>query len=1127
MSGSVTVADNTSVRVAVRVRPLLALEHGNQECLSVCGNQIKIGEGDKHSFTFDHALGQEMSQDQMYTNTVTPMLQGVVEGYNVTLLAYGQTGSGKTYTMGTATDSLSDPTGQLQGIMPRAVGALFEKLEEKRQTTGAEINVTCSMLEIYNESLHDLMVSSLDEDAGGNHSQGRVSLGIREQPDGSIIVPGLRETPVSSVADVLSCIRDGSMNRATSSTNMNATSSRSHMIVTINIEHSGGADVDAGEPSMMTSRLTLVDLAGSERLKRTGATGNRAKEGISINKGLLALGNVINALADDQRAVRVTHVPYRDSKLTRLLQDALGGNSRTLFIACVSPSESNYEETLNTLRYANRARNIRNKAVLNCSPQERMIMLMRAQINMMETELVRFKYNAGKEGPVDDILEQEDVKTYLQGLKEKAGEGLNSTAIMFVPTRRPAARAAARGRVSSAFQHTAAPPAPCIGVPMITLPPKQSQASITFSKSNGIDEMEFIDTELVGIQQEIELAHGEEHFQKESEDHERELDQMESKLKSKEAMLLKIKETIVDYHELQQRFVYLQNEVTSAEGEKHALVQQLAAAEKERDAANNMDSSTAASTKVTNMKKQLDSMNLHIRSLKDEQRINRDAMSRAKSEKTRADMLEKSITELKIAKTKAMHKQASREKAHREWQKKKTGEINALKNTIQKEKRIAGTAARKQGQATVQLQRKNKILQRLQTELKKTKIRMLNMVKQNTKQRRIRARRRSHGFRRGFQRQSIVTNKLSMGSSPAVQDADLEAREHLLAMHVESRVRKVELEEVLQMELQRRDELLHELAIMTKESNPEEDEEDASPERSAIQEHLDSLNDRIEEVEAELVVVTAKCDIGDETASADSTSTADTAFDGISIKQAQHILKRIVAENIEVQQSERVRLACLDKSNAMLTEEITRRKAAEAARDEIRREMKKKIEAYEKNLKACRQKLASHGSQGNAANDFLLDEHGVGKKSFKRVRNSSEDGAREEKRLKHNLSHDGRLSGEKSMEARGSMDSSPDVEQENTVDNSLKLKCHPTASDKERERYRLANIQRKKEKAERERIMREEEELADLKRKGMTRHVLKASKQRRQTDSPGETASAEMNARGRSSSIPSLPDMVF
>ena len=150
----------------------------------------------------------------------------------------------------------------------------------------------------------------------------------------------------------------------------------------------------------------------------------------------------------------------------------------------------------------------------------------------------------------------------------------------------------------------------------LSLPPKQSQAAITFSKGKGADEMEFIDTELEGIQQEIELAHGEEHFQKESEDHERELDQMESKLKSKEAMLLKIKETIVDYHELQQRFVYLQNEVTSAEGEKNALMQQLAAAEKERDAANSMDSSTAATTKVANMKKQLDSMNLHIRSLK-------------------------------------------------------------------------------------------------------------------------------------------------------------------------------------------------------------------------------------------------------------------------------------------------------------------------------------------------------------------------------------------------------------------------------------------------------------------------------------------------------------------------------
>ena len=599
---------SSAVRVAVRVRPMLALEHGNSECLQVhsSSNQIQIG---KKSFTYDFAMDQETNQSEMYNKVVTPMLDGVADGYNVTLLAYGQTGSGKTYTMGTTTDSLSDVTGNSQGIMPRAVDDLFKMLREKSSKEGSTFSVTCSLLEIYNETLHDLMVSSVE--VLGNHSKGKASLGIREQKDGSVIVPGLREIPVNTVEDVLICIRDGSINRATSSTNMNATSSRSHMIVTLTIEHtrpSDGTNNDMGITNL-TSKLTLVDLAGSERLKRTGATGARAKEGININKGLLALGNVINALADDQRSARASHVPYRDSKLTRLLQDALGGNSRTLFIACVSPSESNFEETLNTLRYANRARNIRNKAVLNCSPQEQMMMMLHLQVDMLSKELVRHKFNEGKEGPLDDLLKMDHVQNYIEEIKIKATNGA-SVCIRAPPPfnyRKTAAANFKTDNFAAPFQSTVPSAPSTTAIPFV--PPKQNSFTELpvqpnkYQKDSTMSVM--MNEEMVFLDHELELARAEMTHDEENEKSVREISDMESQLVTKENMLIRIKETISNYHELQQRYVWLQNEVSQTEGEKQHLMTQLAIAEKEAatKVSDGVSDKSLANAKVVSMKK--------------------------------------------------------------------------------------------------------------------------------------------------------------------------------------------------------------------------------------------------------------------------------------------------------------------------------------------------------------------------------------------------------------------------------------------------------------------------------------------------------------------------------------------
>ena len=275
------------------------------------------------------------------------MLKSFLEGYNCTIMAYGQTGSGKTYTMGTADTGYSEM--ENQGLIPRFVADLFENLNnptDKEEETSYKIKV--SFLEIYGEDVFDLLsASSRQTDVSA-----RTSLPVREDENGKVFVQGQTDIEVKTPQSTLEVLNMGSHNRVTAATAMNAGSSRSHAVFTILLEQrvkSAGSEDDV---HCMTSRLTFVDLAGSERIKRTGAEGQRMKEGIQINSGLFNLGQVINCLADEQKLKngnKSTFVPYRNSKLTHLLKDALGGNSQTLFLACVSPAESNENETHSTL----------------------------------------------------------------------------------------------------------------------------------------------------------------------------------------------------------------------------------------------------------------------------------------------------------------------------------------------------------------------------------------------------------------------------------------------------------------------------------------------------------------------------------------------------------------------------------------------------------------------------------------------------------------------------------------------------------------------------------------------------------------------------------------------------------
>ncbi|KAK7792455.1 hypothetical protein R5R35_013851 [Gryllus longicercus] len=388
--------EDTCVRVAVRIRPQIAREKIDmcRVCTTVTPGEPQVTLGTDKSFTYDYVFDMDSTQQNVYDRCVASLVDGSLQGYNATILAYGQTGSGKTYSMGSGFDVDLQP--EQVGIIPRAIGHLFEGIRglcEAARENGQpppEFKVVAQFMELYNEELIDLF------DPGRDY-KGKTPMKIHEDASGNIYVSGVTSRAVTSADDALELLRVGAVSRTTGSTQMNSQSSRSHAIFTLHVKQQRLVKIEDSEPEdngmnefeTLTAKFHFVDLAGSERLKRTGATGERAKEGISINCGLLALGNVISALGD--KAKKALHVPYRDSKLTRLLQDSLGGNSQTVMIACISPSDRDFMETLNTLNYANRARNIKNKVVVNQDKSSRTISLLRQEIQQLQLELLEYK----------------------------------------------------------------------------------------------------------------------------------------------------------------------------------------------------------------------------------------------------------------------------------------------------------------------------------------------------------------------------------------------------------------------------------------------------------------------------------------------------------------------------------------------------------------------------------------------------------------------------------------------------------------------------------------------------------------------------------------------------------------
>ncbi|XP_050221136.1 kinesin-like protein KIN-1 [Mercurialis annua] len=340
----------TNITVCCRFRPLSSKEkkvNGDSVCIRSMDTETFILKDDKEEecvFSYDRVFYEESLQSDVYQFIALPIIRGAVNGINGTIITYGQTGAGKTYSM--EGPSILGRDELKKGLLPRVVEGLFECI--KSADDSAKFTIKLSMVEIYMEKVRDLFDLSKD------------NILIKESKVQGIVLSGATEISISEPMEALQSLSNGILNRAVGETQMNMASSRSHCIYIFTVQQA------LADKRTKTGKVILVDLAGSEKVEKTGAEGNFLEEAKTINKSLSALGNVINALTCGA-ATKGTHIPYRDSKLTRLLQDSLGGNSRTALLCCCSPSPSNAAETLSTLRFGLRAKHIKSSPVVNQS----------------------------------------------------------------------------------------------------------------------------------------------------------------------------------------------------------------------------------------------------------------------------------------------------------------------------------------------------------------------------------------------------------------------------------------------------------------------------------------------------------------------------------------------------------------------------------------------------------------------------------------------------------------------------------------------------------------------------------------------------------------------------------------
>ncbi|CAF2392363.1 unnamed protein product [Rotaria sp. Silwood2] len=376
----------------ISIRPVnnREMDKNDRSILNCEGENSILVEGTQHSrrFTFDTVFDVSSTQEEVFHYSgIKRLVDMAIEGYISTCFAYGQTGSGKTHTMigpGGAGIFRMDENYRIKnfGLVPRAINYLFQRLREKAQETNTPYFIRVSYCEIYNEQIHDLINPSHTE-----------SLQLRGSIEDGFYVENLFQTYIETMDELLTILEEGELNRAMASHNLNDTSSRSHAMLSIQVEQDLQDTDDPKEQRTRQGKLVFVDLAGSEKVKVSLSKGKQLTETNNINKSLLTLGTCISALSDPVK--RAGHIPYRDSKLTRLLVDSLGGHGITLMIACISPASSCENESLSTLRYANRAKNIENAPIIKTDSKENVINRLKREVRKLKDENHELKQKLG------------------------------------------------------------------------------------------------------------------------------------------------------------------------------------------------------------------------------------------------------------------------------------------------------------------------------------------------------------------------------------------------------------------------------------------------------------------------------------------------------------------------------------------------------------------------------------------------------------------------------------------------------------------------------------------------------------------------------------------------------------
>ena len=701
-------------------------------------------------------------------------------------MAYGQTGSGKTYTMGSEAHEDMEISPQT-GIIPRFMRDLFANLETRKEASSSsessghilvDYKLTASFLEVYGEDVHDLLVPS------------RPCVPVREDGNGGVVCAGLTEFPISTADDALHVLHEGTMHRTTAATLMNLTSSRSHAVFTVTLTQKTVVRTSRETTTSSTvSRLTFVDLAGSERMKKTGAEGERAREGIKINEGLLALGNVINALADQKKIDegKKVHVPYRQSKLTRLLQDALGGNSQTLFLACVSPADTNASETLSTLHYANRARNIRNAPVQNVDSGLQELRRLRVWSEILQNELLRHKFAPEEEsqepGKIkDEILVRGDVQEYLQELQSLVAQGSTNTKSIHIGLGSASGLPNNQNLARSFFSPTTAKSSDPMDVDG-----GLNQSVMESFDPNLLSEVN-PDHEMAILNQLLELQHRDQAFDDEQKQDNAALEKVEGELAEQESMLLQIRDSLKVYHSIKNKYEILVAEVQQLESEKAQLAAQLEKA--------TADPTQGCSSAI---QRQLDKVEKSLARARIETQKHRDQYRKLEREQQKCQVLERKISELKNGRAAMIKKQKDAAARHREYTEAKTRELVALKR---KERNAEKKVSKLQTEVQIHkrnLEKRQQFIQKLNDKLKQTELHLMKLL--STRQRNLKDRMSSIHNRSSIAYRSSILSMDNEGFQ-AASSSEVKSSRFLIDRFVTEKVSHYQLGEEYQRRVQ-------------------------------------------------------------------------------------------------------------------------------------------------------------------------------------------------------------------------------------------------------------------------------------------------------------------------------------